>query len=67
MTKEEARREFVELRLPSIYTLEHTNGFHRRDLPMRRAAWNNFTDALCKARRITEKQYMTWTHIPECL
>jgi hypothetical protein len=32
----------------------------RDDVVMRREAWNNFTDALCKSRQITERQYETW-------
>ncbi len=29
---------------------------------MRREAWNNLTDALCKSRQITERQYETWAN-----
>jgi hypothetical protein len=57
MTKTEAHREFNELYPPET--------FKRRgyiDRPMRNEAWNNFTDMLAKDRRITMKQYETWTH-----
>jgi len=32
----------------------------RGDVVMKREAWNNFTDALCKYRQITDRQYDTW-------
>lgn len=57
MTKAQAFAEFTELYPPE--------SFRRRghiDRPMRAEAWNNFTDALCKERRITMRQYETWTH-----
>ena len=34
----------------------------RGDVVMKREAWNNFTDALCKDRQITSRQYDTWTN-----
>ena len=33
-----------------------------RDKAALREAWNNFTDALCKNRYITAKQYDTWSN-----
>ena len=36
------------------------NGKPYVDRPMRDQAWNNYTDALCKSRDITERQYETW-------
>jgi len=32
------------------------------DKIMRRCAWLDFTDALCKERSITERQYDNWTN-----
>lgn len=58
MTKAQAKAEFDELCPPE--TFKRGNG--RIDRPMRAEAWNNFTDQLCKERRITSKQYSTWTH-----
>lgn len=60
MTKQNAIEEFNEFVLPSIIQRENKNG-GRKDIPMRREAWNNFTDALCKEGRITEGQYETWS------
>jgi hypothetical protein len=34
----------------------------QNDAPALCEAWNNFTDALCKAGKITDHQYSTWTH-----
>ena len=33
----------------------------RKDAPMMREAWNNYTDSLCKDGIITESQYNNWT------
>ena len=57
MTKAEAKAEFDELNPPAVFK---PRGYI--DKPMRAEAWNNFTDALCKARRITMKQYESWSH-----
>jgi folate-dependent tRNA-U54 methylase TrmFO/GidA len=58
MTKAEAKAEFDELCPPESFRSQR--GYI--DKPMRAEAWNNFTDALCKDRRITMKQYESWTH-----
>lgn len=34
----------------------------RGDVVMKREAWNNFTDALCKDRQITDRQYAAWAN-----
>lgn len=57
MTKREAIAEFNEMNPPTVF---RTRGYIDRS--MRNEAWNNYTDALCKERRITAKQYSTWTH-----
>lgn len=51
MTKAQALDCFRKTILPSI---------PRHDKVMRREAWNNFTDSLCKAGEITLKQYESW-------
>lgn len=33
-----------------------------KDTVMKCEAWNNFTDALCKDKQITLKQYESWTN-----
>ena len=58
MTKKEAMREFREFVLPVIR--EKYEQYGRIDIPARREAWCNFTDALCKSGRITQRQDYTW-------
>lgn len=60
MTKEEAVAEFKEYVLPGIQAQYEQDG--RPDWPARQQAWNDFTDMLQKDRRITMRQYETWTH-----
>lgn len=57
MTKADVIREFNELYPPE--TFRRYGG--AIDRPMRNEAWNNYTDALAKDRRITMKQYETWS------
>jgi hypothetical protein len=52
MTKKEALEEFR-----AFY-----NDAPRGDVIWRREAWNNYTDMLCKERRITTWQYENWTN-----
>lgn len=54
MTKAQAKAEFDEMHPPAMF---RPRGYI--DRPMRAEAWNNFTDALCKSRRITRRQYET--------
>ena len=54
MTKKEALKEFRELYLTGEYAIP------RRDLPMKREAWNNYVDYLRTERRISNSQYSTW-------
>ena len=51
MTKAEALKLFREI-----------DNSPKGDVVWRREEWNNFTDALCKNRKITSKQYETWTN-----
>jgi len=53
MTKREALSLFRIEILPSIPAI---------DKVARRCAWNDYTDALCKNRTITEHQYNNWTN-----
>jgi hypothetical protein len=56
MTKTQAVAEFQQHVLPHVLP----------DGAARRQAWNDFTDALCKAGRITSHQYNTWLS-PACV
>lgn len=57
MTKNEAVEQFKREVLPAVAAK-----YGRGDRPALAEAWNNWTDALCKEGRITERQYSTWTH-----
>lgn len=52
MTKAEALQQFRELAV----------NIPRGDEVMRRCAWNDYTDALCKNGQISEKQYESWSN-----
>jgi len=56
MKKKEALKEFKELILPDV-----VKRYGNTDLVAMREAWNNWTDVLYKDRRITYRQYETWT------
>jgi len=53
MTKKEALSRFREDTLPYVPS---------NDIPAKCEAWNNYTDALCKAGEITLRQYESWTN-----
>jgi len=38
----------------------------REDNPLRCETWNNWTDSLCKDKRISDWQYENWSHPPSC-
>lgn len=57
MTKREALEAFNLDIVPSIVAL-----YGKDDKPAFCENWNNYTDTLCKDRRITLKQYETWTN-----
>ena len=61
MTKKEALAEFKEYYLPGIVAREQ-KGTGRADAVMRAEEWNNYTDQLCKERRITASQYHNWSN-----
>lgn len=60
MTKKEAEAEFRAYVLPHVQATYERDG--QPDWPARSEAWNDFTDALQKERRITMRQYETWAH-----
>ena len=60
MTKPEAELEFRETEFP--FTVREYEQDGVPDLPARRESWNNWTDAQCKAGRITPHQDNTWAH-----
>ena len=60
MTKKEAVAEFKSFILPQVKATYEQDGIP--DRPARREAWNNYTDALCKSRRISDRQYNNWLH-----
>ena len=61
-TKKQIEKEFKEYVLPIIIKQEGKS----KDLPMRKEAWNNFTDMLCKDGVITTNQYNNWDYISIC-
>ena len=66
MTRDEAIEEFEACPyggLQSVIRAYEADGIP--DWPARREAWNNFTDMLCKDRRISDWQYNNWSQ-PEC-
>ena len=67
MTKSEALKLFREYDIVPKLKLKKLAAFGwptnpSRDKVALREAWNNFTDALCKNRQITAKQYDTWSN-----
>tara|TARA_R100001594_G_C3993356_1_gene252920 strand:+ start:398 stop:637 length:240 start_codon:yes stop_codon:yes gene_type:complete len=62
---EDAVRIFERDFLPGIRHTERKNGFKGVDKCMRREAWNNWTDSLCKDGRISDWQYENWSQ-PDC-
>jgi hypothetical protein len=60
VTKRQALAEFREVALPEVKRRYETDG--RVDRVARAEAWNNYTDALCKDRRITRHQCDAWSN-----
>lgn len=56
MTLREARKYFRNYVAPAVITMYGSN-----DKAAMRTAFNDWTDQLCKAGEITERQYNTWT------
>ena len=65
MTKTEAVALFKEAVLPAIKQREQGYG-NGIDEVMRREAWNNFTDSLCKNNQISDWQYENWSQPAVC-
>jgi len=64
VTKAQAVAEWREYVLPAVKERYEQGG--RPDYVARSEEWNNWTDSLCKDRRITTHQYETWSHTSEC-
>ncbi len=64
MTKAQAVAEWRQYVLPAVKERYEQDG--RPDYVARSEEWNNWTDSLCKDRRITMHQYETWSHPQEC-
>lgn len=60
VTKKQALEAFRRDVLPEVRRRYEQDGVV--DKVARREEWNNFTDALCKARQITQHQYDNWTN-----
>ena len=58
ITKAQALAEFREIWADIVAHNPRARG----DSIMKREAFNNYTDALCKDRRITLHQYETWSN-----
>ena len=65
---EDAVRIFERDFLPGIRMTEKRNNGGRCwvDSCMRREAWNNWTDSLCKDGRISDWQYENWSQPESC-
>jgi len=62
MTKNEALKSFRAANPHEKYVRHENDGRPFIDKPMLREDWNNYTDALCKDKQISQKQYDTWTN-----
>lgn len=60
MTKKEALELFSAEVLPGVRKQSETDG--TVDRPARSEAWGIWIDALQKSRRITRRQYETWSN-----
>ena len=58
LTKTQVISEFKECYMPAIRAQYEQDG--KPDYVARAEEWNNYTDMLCKDRRITTHQYETW-------
>lgn len=60
ITFDEACVIFRDHVLPMVIERYEADGI--KDVPARCETWNNWTDALCKDRMISDWQYMNWSH-----
>ena len=62
MTFAQACEFFTSQILPAISAQCEQDG--EPDIPARCEAWNDWTDAMCKDRQISDWQYNNWSHPP---
>jgi hypothetical protein len=55
MTKQDALRDYNTRIKPYVVAR-----YGPQDKPALRQAWNDYTDQLCKAGKITQRQYERW-------
>ena len=63
MTFDQACEQFTDCILPMIQEAHEQDGIP--DMPARREAWNNWTDALASDEQISDWQVHNWGH-PAC-
>ena len=67
MTWRQAIEVFLECYAPGIVQEEQKHGYSAyADLPMRREAWSNYVDSLCKDGQISDWQYENWSQPDYC-
>ena len=64
MTWVQACDQFASEVFPHMQAMYEQDG--KPDWPARREEWNNWTDALCKSRQISDWQYENWSQSPLC-
>ena len=64
MTWEQACEQFESEVFPSVQTQYEQDGVP--DWPARCETWNNWADALCKSRIISDWQCANWSQSPLC-
>ena len=64
MTWVQACDQFASEVFPHMQAMYEYDG--KPDWPARREEWNNWTDALCKSRQISDWQYANWSQSPLC-
>ena len=64
MTWEQACERFESEVFPQVQAQYEQDG--EPDWPARCETWNNWTDALCKGKEISDWQYENWSQSPLC-
>ena len=67
-TRDEAIEQFERDILPALIvqeTMWQGGTWQHADECFRSETWNNWTDAMCKNREISDWQYENWSH-PDC-
>lgn len=62
MTIFNPHKAMTKIEAEAIFFNTYLGLLNPEDDPMLAEAWNNFTDDLCKGRKITDEQYHKWTH-----